>query len=110
MIKKIMCNIKKIINNPNFINILMGILIPIFFIFVTEYIQTQSISTTFMWIYEHIGFVMLNYLLMYFIFWGIQLLFNKTLISYRLNCFVVSNNFFDFSFKIRNKGRGSINK
>lgn len=100
MEKRVINNIKNIFNNHKFINILMGILIPMIFVFITEYIQTQSVNATFMWIFGHTGLVFLNCVLMYFIFWGFQTLFNRTLISYRVNCYFVSDSFFDFSFKI----------
>ena len=64
------------------INILAGVFIPFILIFLAEFIQRQSLGDTAIWMCEHLGIVILNYLVIYFVFLGCQTIFNKTIVSY----------------------------
>lgn len=75
------------------INYIIGIIMPLAILFLSEYIQRQSFSKTLEWTFGNIGFVLLNFLIMYGLFNLVQLIFNKTTIS----CLTTSLVYFGFS-------------
>lgn len=74
------------INRNSILKVLLAIVTPLITIFLTEDIQRQSWGQTFNWMISNIGYVLLNFLILYFIFYSVQLIFNKTKIS-----FIVTN-------------------
>lgn len=67
--------------NRKIIKVLLAMFMPLIIIMLTEYIHRQSVSTTLSWMFENIGAIFLNYLIIYFIFYCIQSIFNKPAIS-----------------------------
>ena len=63
------------------INILIGFFMPLAIILLTEFIHRQSVGETLAWTVKNIGAVLLNYLIIYFVFYGMQCIFNKAKIS-----------------------------
>ncbi|MBO5141967.1 MAG: LTA synthase family protein [Clostridia bacterium] len=78
----------KTLNKKKVINTLMGIFLPYILIIMTEYIQKQSLSETVIWGFNHLGLLILNYLIIYIIFFAIQSIFNKTTISYLITALI----------------------
>lgn len=75
-------NMKEIKINKRAVNVLLGVIAPLLIIFLGEAIHRQSISKTFGWVTENIGIVLINYTIIYFVFYLMQVIFNKTKISF----------------------------